>query len=341
MAGGKGTRFWPKSTAKLPKQFLALTSARTMLQETYARYRSWLPPSAIYVVTTKEYMPLVKKQLPELSNEHIILEPARRDTGPCIALTALHFIRKNCDEVLVTVPSDHYLADVDELRRSLKLAEQKAKQPKAIVTLGIVPTRPETGYGYIQAKATTDEMNANVLKVQRFIEKPSLEKAQALLRMQHIYWNSGVFIWKPSTIAWHMQQYQSKLWNTLSQTDRQIDEIYTQLPSISVDYAILEKAKPIYTIVVQFQWDDVGAWTALERIHPLSENGNLIEGDVATLDASHNIIHLTDGRKAAVIGVRDLIIISTADGFLICHKSKEQAIKKLAQQIDLTGEESS
>jgi mannose-1-phosphate guanylyltransferase len=332
MAGGRGTRFWPLSTSVKPKQFLALTSEQTMIQEAYRRFREWLPADRVHVVTAAEYVPLIRSQLTELAAEQLIVEPERRDTGPCMALTALHFLRRGDDEVLVTAPSDHYVSDPAELRRALELAEQTARQDRNIVTLGIVPTRPETGYGYIDAGAAQEP--GEVLPVRRFMEKPSLDDAERLYRTERVYWNSGVFVWKPSTIAYYMKRLQPELWSRLSGAgDEELKDVYPHLPKISVDYAVLEKAESIYTVPVRFQWDDVGAWTALERLHPMDEHGNVISGDVLTLDAERNIIR-ADGAKAAVIGVSDLIIVSTAGGLLVCHKDHEQSIKKLADRLD-------
>ena len=330
MAGGRGTRFWPRSTAAKPKQFLALTSKLTMIQESYRRFRQWLSADRVHIVTTAEYRDLVFEQLPELAPGQLIIEPEGKDTGPCIALTALTFLRRGDDDVLVTAPSDHYLSDAAELRRALELAERTACRDRNIVTLGIVPTRPETGYGYIDAAKSDGQ--GEVLPVRRFMEKPPLKVAERLYRTERVFWNSGIFIWKPSTIAYYMERHQPELWSRLSQAEDPADA-YPRLPKISVDYAILEKAASIYTVPVRFQWDDVGAWTALERLHPPDEQGNLISGDVVTLDAERNIIH-SDGTKAAVIGVRDLIIVSTAGGLLVCHKDHEQSIKELTARLD-------
>jgi mannose-1-phosphate guanylyltransferase len=334
MAGGLGTRFWPLSTAAKPKQFLALTSEHTMIQESYRRFREWLRADRVHVVTTAEYLPLICSQLPELPPEQLIIEPERRDTGPCIALTALYFLRRNDDEVLVTAPSDHYLSDTAELKRALELAEQTAQRDRNIVTLGIVPTRPETGYGYIDA--ASEDAQGEVLPVRRFMEKPSPDVAERLYRTEQVYWNSGIFIWKPSTIAYYMERLQPELWSRLT-GEEDLKAVYPELPKISVDYAILEKAESIYTVPVRFAWDDVGVWTALERLRPLDEQGNLISGDVLTLNAERNIIR-SDG-KAAVIGVRDLIIVSTAGGLLVCHKDHEQSIKELAARLERPKEE--
>lgn len=331
MAGGAGTRFWPLSTEKKPKQFLKLTSDKTMIQETYERFRSWLAPSDIHVVTTETFKPLILDQLPELWEEQVIIEPCRRDTGPCLALTALHFLERGEDEVLVTAPSDQYIPDAGGLRQVLELAEKAAREDGVISTLGIVPNRPETGYGYIETEAGPDA--AGIYKVSSFLEKPSREKAEELIRNPSIFWNSGIFIWKPSTIAGYMKLFQPALWGLLSDKRGRLAEIYPQLPKISVDYAILEKADRVTMVPFPYEWDDVGTWTSLERVHAADECGNLMVGDgIHTLDVSGTTIW-TGKRKAVAVGVKDLVIVLTEEGLLVCHKSQEQLIKKIIQSL--------
>lgn len=331
MAGGKGTRFWPQSTEAVPKQFLRLTSDETMLQSTYRRFAQWLPAESLYVVTTLPYADLIRKQLPGLTDDRLIIEPEQRDTGPCTALTALHFLHRDDDEVMVFTPSDHYIPDSQELRNVLLTAEDSASIDRTIVTLGIVPTRPETGFGYIE---TTGSITEGSFEVLRFIEKPNEEKAQFLLTQANVYWNSGIFVWKPSTIEYYMKLHQQQIWEPLAQARHAeaLHAIYPVLPKISVDYAILEKADVIRMVPASFEWDDVGTWTALERIRIVDENGNMLQGNIHAYRTNNSIVY-TENHKTIVIGVQDLIIVSTAEGLLICHKTKEQEIKKALQEM--------
>lgn len=324
MAGGQGTRFWPWSTKEKPKQFLTLSSDKTMIQETYERFRKWLPIEKIFVVTTEDYYSLVIKQLPEINRDQIILEPERRDTGPCVALTALYFLEKEDDEVIITAPSDQYILDGELFRDSMMVAEKAAYYDRSIVTLGIVPTRPETGYGYIEAEKVVGE--EKILSVRSFIEKPSLEKAEELLQNKNIYWNSGIFLWKPSTIAYYMEILQKDMWMTLLKNVNNLKKVYSDLPKISIDYALLEKAETVYMIPTKFEWDDLGSWCSVERIQKDNSQQNIELGDVHALDCN-NCMVISDKQKALVIGVDDLIIVSTEEGLLVCHKSKEQIIK--------------
>ncbi|MFK7694089.1 mannose-1-phosphate guanylyltransferase [Paenibacillus sp. HJGM_3] len=331
MAGGKGTRFWPRSVSGKPKQFLALTGTETMIQLTYRRFLKWLPQTSVYVVAPVSYLDMIAEQLPELNREQIIVEPEQRDTGPCIALAAMHFLSGGQDEVLVTTPSDQYIPEDGPLLEALKLAEETANAGRNIVTLGIVPTRPETGYGYIEAEEEGRE--ARPVKVRSFVEKPTLDKAEKLFTQSNMYWNSGIFIWKPSTIAHYMQLHQPRLWELLNRDPAHPELVYGKVPKLSVDYAILEKAEAIYTIPVSFPWDDVGTWTSLERIFPPDSEGNVSMGHVHTLATSNSIL-FSEHLQSVVIGVRDLIVVSTEAGLLICHKSMEQQIKDVIHALE-------
>ncbi|MDG4847529.1 mannose-1-phosphate guanylyltransferase [Peribacillus frigoritolerans] len=339
LAGGQGTRFWPWSVKNRPKQFLTLMSELTMLQQTYYRFRKWLPPEKIFIATTDEYVPLIKQQLNYVNNEQLIVEPIQRDTGPCIAFTAFKFIKDFDDEAFATVPADHYIPDDNSLPEIFTLAEKLAEREFAIVTLGIQPTRPETGYGYIQTETNGNQFN-QALRVKAFIEKPCLEKAEKLLKTKNVYWNSGVFIWKSTTIAHYMKKFQSEIWNTLTRNKGNLSRHqYSILPKISVDCAILEKAENIYMIPFDSAWDDVGNWSAWERLNKKTTDDNLVLGDVHLLSTKNCIIKSED-RKALVIGVEDLIIASTKDGVLVCHKSQEQKIKDILKNISDGSEQS-
>jgi len=336
MAGGSGTRFWPRSVNERPKQFLALTSSETMLQQTYRRFAHWMPEASIYVITTKQYESLVAEQLPELPESRLLLEPEQRDTGPCIALAAHHFLSRGEDDVMVTMPSDHFTEDTEELALALRKAGKAAENSHAIVTLGVKPTRPETGYGYIRtAEERTED---GLIKAHSFIEKPSLETAQVLIREPGVYWNSGIFVWRPSTIAYYMKLYQPHIWNALEQSSSVREGAYAALPKISIDYAILEKAETIYTVPVTFKWDDVGLWTSLARIQQADENGNIVRGSGQVhAESTTNSIIYTDHPKTMVIGVNDLIVVSTSEGLLVCSKSEEQRIKTALKALEQQG----
>lgn len=328
MAGGRGTRFWPSSTAAKPKQFLPLLSQQSLLQETYARFTRWLPASQIYVATIQAYVEHVAVQLPELPPEQLIIEPEARDTGPCMALTALFFLHKEQDDVLVMIPSDQYIADNEPLWEALKHAHAAASVGHSTIMLGIHPTRPETGYGYIR---TEDDSEHSILRsVSAFIEKPAIDVANQLLQSDNIYWNSGIFVWRPSTIAYLMEAHCPLIWKPLNMHYPHINAIYSKLPQLSVDYAVIEKAEHLWVIPIQFEWDDVGTWNAVKRHYAGARDGNLLKGPIRVQKAHNNIIF--SNKTAVIIGVDDLIIVSTDDGILVCHRSEEHRIKEMIQE---------
>ncbi|MGO4110921.1 mannose-1-phosphate guanylyltransferase [Paenibacillus sp. YAF4_2] len=337
MAGGKGTRFWPRSTVTKPKQFLTLASEEaTMLQQTYARFRTCLPEENVYVAVSENYLPIVKEQLPELADNRIIIEPDQRDTAPCIALTASFFLRLERDDVLVTAPSDQYIPETEELMEALRAAEHAAKTDGVVVTLGIVPTRAETGYGYIETIESDEyasKYGERVKAVKAFIEKPTKEKAEKLIELPNMYWNSGIFIWKPSTIASYMMKFQPQMWSIFELKDEEFRYSYSKLPKLSIDYALVEKLDRLYTIPIEFIWDDVGTWTSLERIFSTDGDGNLILGQVHPFATRNSIIY-TEQQRIVTIGIEDLIIVSTAEGLLICRKSDEQSVKNAIAALD-------
>ncbi|WP_248927698.1 mannose-1-phosphate guanylyltransferase [Paenibacillus hamazuiensis] len=333
LAGGKGTRFWPRSTERRPKQFLSLTSdTETLLQQTYRRFLPFLGSEGIFVATSKEYMELVLEQLPGLEAEKLIVEPEARDTGPCMALIARHFLKLGVGDVLATVPSDQFVPQASELMDALREAEKTARFQGAIVTLGVVPTRPETGFGYIEAeKADPHSAQGGIRRVTAFIEKPDAARADELCRMPNVYWNSGIYCWTASTIAAQLQEHQPAMWQILGAGDEELPAIYAALPKISADYAIAEKAGSIYTIPIRFAWDDVGTWTSMERIFTPDEDGNIVQGaaDRTELAGVKGCIVYTESKRTVLVGVKDLIVVETAEGLLICHKSQESHLKPM------------
>jgi len=329
MAGGRGNRLWPASTRDKPKQFIALTSDETLLQTTYRSLAQHVPERKLYVATADRYSDLVKEQLPELDQARLIIEPVQRDTGPCVALAALRFLRDNDDEVIVTMPADHLIPDTISLVDMLIEASARAEAGEAIVTLGVVPNRPETSYGYIH----TDDDGNRARKVRAFLEKPSEELAREWAGTQGVFWNSGIVIWKPSTIALAMKRYQPSIWDTLAGQPTVEKQAYEKLPSLSVDYAILEKSEHVYCMPVAFEWDDVGTWKSLERFCPTDESGNIVKGAASMANAYNNIV-FSDKRQTIILGADNLIIIATDDALLVCHKSNEPLLKKYVQQLE-------
>ncbi|MCC3377461.1 mannose-1-phosphate guanylyltransferase [Cohnella sp. REN36] len=331
MAGGKGYRLWPYSAGGRPKQFLALTGEETMLQLAYRRLVRLLSPDRVYIATAASYLPLIREQLPELPAERMIVEPVQRDTGPCVALSALHFLQRGDNDVLVTMPSDQHIPDMDALVAALRQAERVVGNDRSIAMLGAMPTRPETNYGYMQVDRNGPVDGA--YRVARFIEKPDAQRAAALSAAPDTYWNCGIVAWRPSTVAAEMQDHQPEMWNRLASAGSDWESVYASLHKISVDYAILEKASRVYAIPVSFEWDDMGRWTSQERVREPDAQGNVALGAVRFADSSGNLI-VSEQVRAIVIGVQDLIVVSTPNGLLVCHKSKEGLLKSLVQQLE-------
>lgn len=345
MAGGKGERFWPRSRSNFPKQFLSLTNdGKTMIQLTAERLLPLVKYEDMYIVTNKSYIKLVKEQLPEIPIENILAEPVARNTAPAIGLAAAIIQHKYEDAVMIVLPSDHIIKQNQMFLDTLKTSINVAKVGDNLVTIGITPTYPETGYGYINyGQANFSEKYSNVYKVEKFVEKPNLEKAKEYLESGNYIWNSGMFVWKASTILKNIQEFMKDTYQGLMDIKDAIgkntydDVIYDRFyrfKSESIDYGIMEKASNIYTIPGTFGWDDVGSWLALERISKTNEYGNSVTGNVITINTENSIISGTN-KLIAVVGVEDLIIVDTEDAILICSKECTQDVKKVIENLKI------
>lgn len=340
MAGGRGERFWPKSRKNLPKQFLSLTDdGKTMIQLTVERILPLVELEDIFIVTNQDYKSLVLEQLPELPEQNILCEPVGKNTAPCIGLGALHIQRKYGEAIMMVLPSDHLIKYTSIFVNTLSDACQVAEQEENLVTLGITPDMPETGYGYI--KFLPDQTLGRAFAVDCFVEKPSLEIAKEYVASEEYLWNSGMFIWKLSTIFKNFKKHLPEIYEGLIRigqaigTEKQEQTLvqeYNAFQSVSIDYGIMEKAKKIYTITGAFGWDDVGSWLAVGRIKNSNEFGNVISGNVVTVDTKNTIIQ--GGEKLiATIGLQDLIVVDTKDALLVCEKNSAGDIKKVLENL--------
>ena len=340
MAGGKGERFWPKSRTACPKQFLSLTSdGRTMLQKTVDRLRPLIPMSDIYIITNQEYLHFIAEQIPELPLENAIGEPCPRNTAPCIGLAAALIQKKYGDAVMVVLPSDHLIHARELYLDTLRKAAIVAENERNLVTIGITPSYPETGYGYI--RYVTGSGKNGVYQTAEFAEKPDLETAKQYLREHCYLWNSGMFIWKASSILWNIEHFLPELFRGIGEIMRYygteefttaLNEKFPSLPSESIDYGVMEKADEIYIIPASFGWDDVGSWLSLERINPQDQNGNFFSGDIISVDTKRCTVS-GDSKLIALLGIRDIIVVDTPDALLICHKNSTQDIKKILSEL--------
>lgn len=339
MAGGVGSRFWPMSTKDKPKQFIdVLGVGRTLIQLTYDRFEPICPPENVWVVTNKKYVDIVKRQLPEIPVGNILCEPCRRNTAPCIAYVSWR-IKNECPTAnIVVTPSDHIVLNIPEFRRVISNSLSFTSKTDAIVTLGMKATRPETGYGYIQADLTSSSpRNKEIFRVDSFREKPDLETAKKYLAENNYFWNAGIFLWSVRTIVNAFRIYQpalanifesmSDVYGTAKEQDV-IDERFPECENISVDYAIMEKAEEIFVCPADFGWSDLGTWGSLLVQTKHDTDGNSIIGDnVSVFETKNSIIH-TVGCKQVVVQGLDGYIVAENDGrLLICKLSEEQRIK--------------
>jgi mannose-1-phosphate guanylyltransferase len=345
MAGGRGTRFWPRSREKKPKHLLDIVSDRTIIQETVDRIAPLIAPENILIVTGKKHARELIKQLPDVPVENIIIEPVGRNTAACIGLAALHIQKKVMDDIMVVLPSDHAIGNPEQYRKVIAAATQVAARENALVTIGIKPTGPETGFGYLEGGDALERvMGEEVFRVKSIREKPDREKAQAFVRSGNFYWNSGMFIWKASTILNEIHQHLPnlhmglmKIKGSLGTPKEQatVPNVYQGLKSISIDYGVMEKAGEVFVLPGDFGWSDVGSWDALWEISPKDNKGNaLTGGSQAILEDTEGSLVYSPHKLVALVGVKDLIVVETKDALLICQKGRSQDVKKIVDELE-------
>ena len=342
MAGGRGERFWPKSRKNMPKQFLSLTDdGKTMIQLTVERISSVVDMEDIYIATNKDYKELVRSQLPGIPEKNILCEPVGRNTAPCIGLGAVHMAKKYDDAIMLVLPSDHLIKFNKMFLSVLKDSCDVAEKDRNLVTIGITPTYAETGYGYI--KFDSHVMEGRAYKVDRCVEKPSLEVAKEYLETEEYLWNSGMFVWKLSSILYNLERFMPETFAGLKRIQASIGtpeeedvlrKEFAQFQSQSIDYGIMEKAENIYTVPGTFGWDDVGSWLAVERIRKSNEMGNVVSGNIITV-GTHNCIIQGEKKLIATVGLEDLVIVDTEDATLICAKDSTADIKKVLENLKI------
>lgn len=342
MAGGRGERFWPKSRKNMPKQFLSLTDdGKTMIQLTVERISSVVDMEDIYIATNKDYKELVRSQLPGIPEKNILCEPVGRNTAPCIGLGAVHMAKKYDDAIMLVLPSDHLIKFNKMFLSVLKDSCDIAEKDRNLVTIGITPAYAETGYGYI--KFDSHVMEGRAYKVDRFVEKPSLEVAKEYLETEEYLWNSGMFVWKLSSILYNLERFMPETFAGLKRIQASIGtpeeedvlrKEFAQFQSQSIDYGIMEKAENIYTVPGTFGWDDVGSWLAVERIRKSNEMGNVVSGNIITV-GTHNCIIQGEKKLIATVGLEDLVIVDTEDATLICAKDSTADIKKVLENLKI------
>ncbi len=342
LAGGIGSRFWPKSRTVYPKQFLdILNTGKTLIQATFDRYASFLPKENIFIITLEEYVNIVIEQLPDADPLNILAEPSRKNTAPCVAYMAFKLIQKDPEASLIVAPSDHLVLDNAEFERVVFEALQFAAHMKAFVTLGIKPTYPNTGYGYIQHD--TLSVATNIYKVKTFTEKPNTDLARTFITSGDFLWNAGIFIWQVENIIKAFEQYQPEMYdvfaseqqyfNTVEEKNA-LERIYPLCTNISIDYAVMEKANNVYVIPSSFGWSDLGTWNSAYDNLEKDYLGNAVAGNnVMVIDATKCMVSAPHEKLLVLQGLDDFIIVDTEDILLICKKDKEQHIKEYVTEV--------
>ena len=342
MAGGIGSRFWPKSRTSYPKQFLdILNTGKTLIQWTFERYAAFIPKENIFVVTSEEYSSIVAEQLPEIPLENIVAEPSRKNTAPCVAYISFKLFQKDPEASLIVAPSDHMILDNENFMRITRTALNFVDHQEAFITLGITPTYPNTGYGYIQFD--TDSQGENIHKVKTFTEKPNLELAKTFVASGEFLWNGGIFVWKVKTVINAFEKYQPEMFelfdnekehfDTIGEKDA-INRIYPQCTNVSIDCAIMEKADNVYVIPSSFGWSDLGTWNSAYENLDKDYLGNAVASDnVIVIDATKCMVSAPHEKLILLQGLDDFIIVDTKDVLMICKKEKEQAIKEYVAEV--------
>jgi mannose-1-phosphate guanylyltransferase len=346
MAGGSGTRFWPQSRKKTPKQLLSLAGQRTMIQQTLDRCADWVAPENSWVVTNAVQADAVREQLPTLPAANVLVEPAARNTAPCVALAALEILRRDPEGIMFVMPADHVIRTDEAFgRAALRAVSIVQSRPESLVLFGVIPTFPATGYGYIERDTRLDDATPPLFQVKNFREKPQQSVAEQYVRDGRYFWNCGIFCWKAATIIRLLQQFEPELYAGLQEIDaaasspayqQVLEQKFPLLKSISIDYAVLERAPNVCVLEAPFQWDDVGSWLSLPRLNGSDAQGNTTDGLFAGVDTQGCIIRTSSDHLVATLGLRNLIIVHTPDATLVADAAQSERIKQL---LDLLTEQ--
>jgi mannose-1-phosphate guanylyltransferase len=338
LAGGRGERFWPKSRSSMPKQLLALTGRSSMLAETMARVEPLAPQERQWVVTGEDLVKSIEKV--GIVGPRLIGEPEGRNTAPAIAVAAAEIYKENPDGVMLVLPSDHHIKDTEGFRQVLQEAV-KLSRKGYLVTIGIAPDRPETGYGYIERGEMLPDCDLPCFAVKSFREKPDQLTAKKFVKSGYFYWNGGIFVWKAATILKqienHLPDLHKKLaeWQKkggLSAGQKQFAQFYGKVEKISIDYGVMEKADKVAVVKGDFGWDDLGSWEAVERFHHRDKHGNVLVGNALAIDCENNLVFSDDG-VAAALGLKDVIVVQSQGAVLVCHRSRVQEVRKVLEEL--------
>jgi mannose-1-phosphate guanylyltransferase len=344
MAGGVGSRFWPRSRERSPKQVLEIVGSGSMIFNTVARIHPLVPSDKAIVVTNKLQKDIIHLQVPSLPLQNILMEPLGRNTAPCIGLAAKWIYHYDPEAIMVILPADHIIGNTEEFLHVIQRAAHVAAENDALVTIGIKPTHPETGYGYIQFEDTSEQnpyWADGIYRVKTFAEKPNLETAEKFLKSGDFLWNSGMFIWKARVILQEIEKHLPELGEQLAKLgpvigteayQTTLEHVYGVIRSISIDYGVMEKAAKVFVAKGDFGWSDVGSWDEVVRLTPKNGDGNVLHGTVIVKDSHHNYID-AGNKVVAMIGVEDMIVVTTDDAVLICKKGRSQDVKEIVDYL--------
>jgi mannose-1-phosphate guanylyltransferase len=346
MAGGAGTRFWPRSRQDNPKQLLKIIGKKTMLQDTYHRIKGITDDEKILIITGENLKQEIIRQLPEIPQKNIITEPFGKNTAPCIALASAVINKRenNKPNVMAVLPADHLITNVEAFQKTLQVAGKEALQSNTLITIGVKPLYPETGYGYIQRNSKQTEIDGQKLyPVKTFAEKPNFETARRFLSSGDFYWNAGIFVWSTQTILNEFESQMPELYDLLpnlqekidtNEMDKEIFKVYSATKSISIDYAVMEGAKNVSVIEADFDWSDVGSWEAVYNLSAKNKDKNVAYTDhTIEIDSRNNFFHSDNKKLIAAIDIEDLIVVETSDAILICKKDSSQRVKEVVDKL--------
>ena len=343
MAGGKGERFWPLSTGSVPKPFLSVTGGKTLIRLTVERAVRIVPITNICIVLERKHLAIARRQLPSLPPGNFIVEPEDKDTAPCIGLAAIALLRKDSKATMIVLPADHYITDIDGFARTIKDGVKVAQTGDHLVTIGIRPTRPETGYGYIRVSEKFHPTeDVQYCRVEHYVEKPDIRCAKAYCKDDSYYWNTGIFIWQAKTIMESMRHHMPELHKGLLQISScpdinkkaMISRIFRGFEKLSIDYGLMQRAGNVLMVPARFIWDDIGTWTSLSRVSKPDEHGNYKTGNIISVDTKDCVIHGSDV-AIGTIGVSDLVIVATKNGILVCDIDRVQEVREIAQRLSV------
>lgn len=348
MAGGAGTRFWPQSRRQLPKQFLRMTGTETLIQQAASRCQPAIPAERTWIVTGAAHAVETARQLPSVPGHQILVEPCGRNTAPCIGLAAIQLLAVDPEAVMLVMPADHVIQPVDQFQKAVEQAVNLiSDEPTSMVLFGVEPVYPATGFGYIQRDKRVATRTCPMYRVKSFHEKPNLLTASRFMATSEYYWNCGIFVWRAQTILDALEEYSPEIFERLERLRKAIEQDrwqdlleaeFPQIPSISIDYAVLEKAAGrVCVLEAPFEWDDVGSWQALPRLFSSDREGNTLDGLCCAIDTEGCIIRSSDKHLIATIGLKDLIIVHTSTATLVADKRDEGSLKKLIVEMEKKG----